>query len=241
MDGRYIEEGHFRLLYYQIMSDLMEETDVPEEVISDAISSIKDYFKWSEGGRFSDLDFNKEDTLCGYIDRYADHGAGLARCKILEALENCRELRSILEKSHLSVVSLGGGPGNDAIGFCSAMSRSHFAGRLVIHVVDKARLWQKCISMVRELLDKGIYGDTSHVFQQGKVALYFSPFTLPGELRYLAMYEFDIVLICQLISFIQWADKRKLIQVKFIIIIIGKFFICIIFILNSCWLTLELP
>lgn len=223
-DGkRSIEENHFRRLYDKVISEFLEQTDdVTEEEIMVAISCIKDSFNRSKGRRFSDLDFNREDILCGYIDRYGPHGAGLARCKVLEALKNCTELASLLAKSRLKVVSLGGGPGNDAIGFCSAMSQSDFAGRLVIHVVDEAKLWQNCISKVRELLDKGNYGDASHLFQQEKVELYFSPFTLPGDLRYLPMHEFDVVLICKLISIMEWPDKKNLVQVKFIIIITEK-------------------
>lgn len=223
-DGkRSSEENHFRRLYDKVISDFLEQTDdLEEEAIMDAISSIKDSFNRSKGGRFSDLDFNREDIFCGYIDRYGPHGAGLARCKVLEALKNCTELASLLTKSRLKVVSLGCGPGNDAIGFCSAMSQSDFAGRLVIHAVDEAKLWQNCISKVTELLDNGNYGDVSHLFQQEKVELYFSPFTLPGDLRYLPMHEFDVVLICKLISIMERPSRRNLVQVKFIIIITKK-------------------
>ncbi|KFM68375.1 hypothetical protein X975_06927, partial [Stegodyphus mimosarum] len=72
--------------------------------------------------RFSGLDFNEPRNRCAYLLRYATCHTGLVRKAMWNIFQ--RELLfvdKLKNKDELNIVSLGGGPGNDILGFCSAL------------------------------------------------------------------------------------------------------------------------
>lgn len=173
-----------------------------------AISAVIESFDYGNGHRFSDIDLKRPDMRCGFVFRYAAHGAALVRCRILEGVRYCPELKSILKKNLLKVVSLGSGPGNDAIGFCSAMRRSNFSGTLEIVMTDAIPNWSEFVDITEQFLGQGDFGEASNLFLQGQVELFYGKreYILPDHLPGLGLLQFDIVLICKLLSIM---NKRK--------------------------------
>lgn len=188
-----VEEYNFRMLYDEVLNFFLNSYNIPDEKISEALTAIKISFHYNKGNKYSDVDYRLPENLCAVLFRYAPHGARLARYKILEAMDQYPELRRILSIPHLKVVSLGGGPGSDAIGFCSAMKRWNFGGTLDICVMDSVAEWLPYINKIREAMMQGVinpsgngfisrFGESSDLFFRGKATLSFYPCTL-GEQR----------------------------------------------------------
>lgn len=214
-DGDYQDAGeisHLRRLYKQVLYFFIEENKIYDKMDA-AISEVITSFKYSEGHRFKEVNFKHADMCCGYIFRYAAHGAALTRCRILEGLDHCNELKSILMKKEVKLVSLGCGPGNDAIGFCSAMRRANFPGTLKILLVDAIENWSDYTLKAKQLLCNGDFGETSEFFQRNQVRLFkFYRCTLPEQLTF-NLSEFDVVLICKLMSIMEIEKHDRFIQV----------------------------
>lgn len=209
-----IEETYFRKLYHKILDDYIRRKNISDEKMAEAISFIIKSFNYKDGGDFSHIDFRRVEMICGYLFRYAPHGAGLTRCRTKEALRSSMQLRSILRKNELNVVSLGGGPGNDAIGFCSAISEFDFAGKLNIHVVDSIVKWSDVLSKAEKFLKEDALGNVSDIFKQGKATLNFTQCRLPGGFRDIPIGQCNIVLICKLFSIIKSEVKTGIVRVS---------------------------
>lgn len=214
--GELEQVNHLRRLYREVLYFYIKDKKISYEAMDAAISAVIVSFRYSEGHRFSEVDYNREDMCCGFIFRYAAHGAALARCRILEGLDRCPELKSILRKKEVTLASLGCGPGNDAIGFCSAMSRAKFSGTLKkIFLVDAISNWSDYAFKAVRLLCQGGFGEVSDLFQRKKVEIVlFRQRTLPEQLNTLRLSQFDVVLICKLMSILNRREVQRLPRVR---------------------------
>lgn len=210
------EEQNFRQLYDQVLDNFLEGKPHAVQSVYKGITAILD--SWRRGCGLSQVDFNDWRIICGYIYRWGPHGAGLARCRILEALENCAELmKLILEREDLEVVSLGGGPLNDVIGFISAMSRFDFKCQLNICVIDCIPQWGDFVEKTEKLLREGEFGDVSNHIKKVK-SISFSKMCLPTDLPELC--EYDVIIICKLINHLEWPDKDEFVKVRFFLVLL---------------------
>lgn len=212
--GEFEQVDHLRRLYMEVLDFYIKEKEISYEAMDESISAVIDSFKYGEGHRFSEVDYNRADMCCGYVFRYAAHGAALARYRILEGLDRCPELKSILRKKEVRLASLGCGPGNDAIGFCSAMSRAKFSGTLKILLVDAISNWKDYAFKAAQLLCNGDFGEVCDLFQRKKVKFCFRRRTLPEQLKTLFLSQFDVVLICKLMSIMNREKQKELAMVR---------------------------
>lgn len=246
-----VEDYNFRLLYDEVLNFYLVRYNIPDEKISEALDPIKISFHYDKENQYGDVDYYScAENISAYLFRYAPHGARLARYRILEAMDNCKDpqLQRILRIPQLKVASLGGGPGSDAIGFCSAMNYFKIVGTVDIVVVDAVAEWLTCINKIKDIMkplgERNPFG--SDLFYQGRAELFFRVCTLgeqrpieqpvqqPGQLPaqqpdpFNLINECDVVLICKLISIMKSESITILIQVSIFIAIhrSSKFGLC---------------
>lgn len=213
------EELNFYKLFTAVLDFLIQRDNIPDENISNSISSIIKSFQFDNGNKFSDVDYGKMENLCGYLYRYATHGAGLVRNRVCDAINNCEALAECLKKPELNIVSLGGGPGNDMVGFCSALYYSQCRSILNLMVVDSVRRWASVLNILEFFVREGNYGDVSELFRQFTVNLSFLQTTLPGntdtdQKYFRSIREADVILIPKLMSILLNEEKIAVIKVS---------------------------
>ena len=99
------EESHFLRLFTTILNAIITIKQLNEMCIGQSIVSIRESFKFHIGPfSFSAIDFTKWKNICGYIYRYASHGAGFARFRILKAMRSCTLVEEVLKRSDLKII-----------------------------------------------------------------------------------------------------------------------------------------
>lgn len=217
-NGEDKEERCFNTLLEMVLDCIIRLKQIPERDIAKSISSIICEFKQGTE-RFSYVDLKKWENICGYLFRYGLHGASLTRIKVLGAIENCSVLQSVLKKRQLRVITLGGGPGNDTIGFCSALQDYHIRSQINVTVVDAAREWSLCVNLINSLIPEGEFGNVSELFNNNNVDMSFLNVQLPGnrnlDKKYFRKLEkTDIILMTKFISSLDWNERRNMIKVN---------------------------
>lgn len=203
------EENYMCQLFTDILNSLMEEYGISDEDMDHSLTEIKKSFHFSEGNRFSNVDYERIKNVCGYLFRYAAHGAGLVRHRVLLAINECEEFRNCLEKPVLNVISLGGGPGNDMVGFCSALYDYRRHGSLNMSVVDSIQQWKSVLDSVTYFVRQHNYGNVSRIFLDLSVNLSFIQTRLPGdegsdESYFTSLRRADIIMIPKLLSILEF-------------------------------------
>lgn len=209
------ETKHFYRLYDQVLDRLKNDAEIADE----AISAILGSFNGFKGG-----DLNTWAKICAHLYRYGAHGAGLAGYRILEALENCARLRLVLDKRYLKVLSVGGGPFNDVIGFLSAMSQvdqwrmdnkqMFYNRKMDIRVSDDTSpLWNDVVKQTARLVREGEFGYVSQYSIYKVRSITFFHGTLPSNL-----HRYDVVIISKFINSLDHAEQFKLMRVSFFIL-----------------------
>lgn len=203
------EEDNFNKLFQAILRNIRSRDQHQENVsdidIASAIKQMKEGFK-----SFTFPDMEQWQNVFGYLFRYAPHGAGLTRNRVLAAVRGSNDLALCLQKTDLSIVSLGGGPGNDIIGFCSALvecvERSQCldtSRKLNITVVDQYSKWSICIDHLNNLVREGEFGNVSRLFRSFSVNMSFFQAEISPNYaeRYLpSLQRADVILMVKLIS-----------------------------------------
>lgn len=213
------DEQHFYNLFQRILEDIRGPTDISDEDVNQAINDINKSFVFNSNN--PPANYSQTKVVCGYLSRYATHTAGLVRTRILEAVCNCLELKSALKKEgELRVVSIGGGPGSDALGFCSALSELGLDGwtSLDITVVDAAEGWRECVTLLDQHLREGEFGSVSKMFKERKVTMSFVQANLPGDPEkdircYDALTKADIILECKMMFRLEFEPRERILKV----------------------------
>lgn len=211
------EEYNFYRLFQRVLDRILDSTRVSFEDVHDAIDEINESFNFEN----PPVDYSRPEVICGYLSRYATHSAGLARTTIVDAGRNCRRLKSVLEKcGELRVVSLGGGPGSDALGFCSALSELGHLGWTSLHitVVDAVEEWRECVTLVDQYLREDEFGSVSRLFRKKDVSMSFVRATLPGNPEvdaecYDALKNADLIIECKFLFRLDFLPRNQIIKV----------------------------
>lgn len=171
--------------------------------------------------------------------RYGLQGAGLTRFRVLNAMRNSRELKEILEKSDLEVVSLGSGPGNDVIGLCSAFSQLNLDS-LRITAVDKFAQFGSFLKLSNVLLKNEYenFGNVSALFRKTNVDLSFLEVDLPGGLEadkeyFDALARADIILLAKLLGILEFRSINNIMEVSLLCFIMNKLYYCGFFLIEN--------
>lgn len=212
MGAREEEEAHFLRLFTDVLNVIIQEKHVDDEDIAKSITEIKYTFLPTQ--TFHETDFTQWKNICAFLYRYGSHGAGFARNRILNAIQNCHVLENVLKKPDLRVICLGSGPGNDAAGLCSALSELQFPESLKLTLVDKFEEWRVCIDHAETFIRKGNYGRISELFQRTTVDLSFIQTDLPGDLESDEEYfeilgEADVIVMSKFLSSLDRSNYGK--------------------------------
>lgn len=207
---------NFRRLYDQVLDSFLAGNPnmVRNSNVNEVLSTT---VLWRGGYGFSRV-YLYDCIICGYIYLNGPSGAGMTRCRILEALENCTQLKPILERKKLKVMSLGGGLLNDVVGFLSAMSHCDFKSKMYIRVVASP-LWRDIVRKSAELLREGNFGDVSdHIHKVKEIS--FVGETLPSS-ALPGLHRYGIVIIYKLVSNFESPGQRfELVQVRFLLLLL---------------------
>lgn len=220
------EEIAFVKLFTEVHNKIQESNNISDDEILFAMNDIKEKYKLlnSEGINFESVVY-----ICAYLRRYGPHSAGLTRCKILQAVDKCTELQEIIyrprsELESLNVVILGGGPGNDVVGLCSALCQRLFSGKLQVTVVDAALQWRNCLELLYSILSvQGMeFGDASRIFKENLILKFqhykFLPYhrTNPRNTTiYSTLESADIILTCKFFTGMNFNTVDGILQVIF--------------------------
>lgn len=226
------EEAHFLRLFTKVLNAIINEKHVDDEDISESITDMKYSFLPSQ--TFHETDFTQWKNICAFLYRYASHGAGFARNRILNAIQNCQVVANVLQKPYLKIICLGSGAGNDAVGLCSALSELQFPKSLKLTLIDKFEEWSSCIELAKRFIEEENFGKVSELFQNTGVELSFIQIDLPGDPESDKKYfeilgEADVIVMSK---FLTSLDRSNYGEHEKTIIKVNAFLIFLVFIQN---------
>lgn len=201
------EENHFLRLFTHILNVIIDVKGIQDEEIGKSITYIARSLNFSDKTtHFSDIDLAKFENIAAYLYRWGRLGAGLARFKILNAARNCKTLEEKLKKRNLNIICLGAGPGNDAIGFLSALSELYYPENLAITLVDKFKEWFFCTKLTDVFIKEDNFVKVSELCKKTKVELFYIDTDIerkqaPKNEDYLQdLSKADAIIICRMIT-----------------------------------------
>ncbi|GIY03975.1 uncharacterized protein CEXT_515441 [Caerostris extrusa] len=135
---------------------------------------ISNYRLVKKGRLPSEIDYTKKDICLAYLHRYAICHASLVAEVVIDIFESSSSsiLTSKLDKRKLNVMFLGGGPGNDFVGFLTALNgRCDRLFDLDVTIVDKMSGWEDIFTeTVKELRKgEGSYEKVGSIFDEVNV------------------------------------------------------------------------
>lgn len=216
-------------LFREVIDKIISDNRYEEKKVNSAISKMKEeiHLGHKKGFRkFHGINFCKPENRCAYLRCFAICYTGLVKKAIWnffnENNSSCKKASNIILDSNLrKVLSLGGGPGNDLIGFCSAVQEtSNNIKELDLKIVDINDDWISVFTEILRTASKANFGSLSALMRRVKIntgflqrnlseAKIFEDVTLSNTL-----HEVDIVLMVKLASFIPEQELEKLIQVR---------------------------
>ncbi|GIY58543.1 uncharacterized protein CDAR_607751 [Caerostris darwini] len=149
------------LFYERLLIDLMIKYSVTfSDVTRSAQQVISNYRQIDNGELPSDIDYTKKDNCLAYLHRYALCHMALVTEAVTDIFESSSStiLTSKLGSKTLNVVFLGGGPGNDFVGFLTALNGRHDRlSDLDVTIVDKMSGWEDIFTETINKLRKDSY------------------------------------------------------------------------------------
>ncbi|XP_015915916.2 uncharacterized protein [Parasteatoda tepidariorum] len=203
----------------KLLSDALnivrKEIEVENTAVEKAYNEIKTAFKSSQ---FTKLNFNNSDYLLTYFSIYAAFNTKLTYNRFLDAFKNCKQLQETVKKQNLNIISLGGGPGTDIIGFCSALQEfltqevKNYCSTINISVADIFKRWASFYNVIEFLIREGCYGNVSSLFKSKIVSSSFMTVDLVSE-EQPCKYTYDlgtadIVLLVRVLDILNFQETK---------------------------------
>lgn len=218
-------------LYREVVDEIMLIKKLQESKVNVALDEMKqEIFLGHKKGfrRFRGIDFNKPKNCCGYLRRYAVCHTGLVKQIMWKFFKNKKNSvvsklakNEIVKENHLKVVSLGGGPGNDMVGFCSALQEIfHSTTEIDIYVIDVSKGWETVFPTILRKAATGNFGSFTEFVKKIKINTGFMEADLTSKgifenkLLSNCLAEADIVLMVKLTSFLPDTEAGDLIHVS---------------------------
>lgn len=218
-------------LYRKVVDEIMLINKLGESKVNVALDEMKqEIFLGHKKGfrRFRGIDFNKPKNCCGYLRRYAVCHTGLVKQIMWKFFKNKKNSvlsklakNEIVKENHLKVVSLGGGPGNDMVGFCSALQEIfHSTTEIDIYVIDVSKGWETVFPTILRKAATGNFGSFTEFVKKIKINTGFMEADLTSKgifenkLLSNCLAEADIVLMVKLTSFLPDTEAGDLIHVS---------------------------
>ncbi|GFY48874.1 uncharacterized protein TNIN_494101 [Trichonephila inaurata madagascariensis] len=208
--------------YEKLLDDISELSSVTPTNISDSIMNImKNYASIQSGKLPEDIDYNDISNCLGYLHRYAACHTALVWVTLTTVFNS--SLSSVLTPKFsgngLDVMFLGGGPGNDFVGFLNALYGKH-KNLLYIYVtvVDRKTGWNNIFLKTIEKLKEGDYGPSSRIFEDVCVIPTFIDFDLKNSVEQndnlkTKLQNASIVFLVKFLSHVSDNDKLLVLQI----------------------------
>lgn len=213
------EDWKIAELYRTIVDDLMADKKLEESDVDWAISKMKEDINLGHknGFRRFRINFCKATNRCAYLRRYAVCHTGLVKQAIWRIFTRKRNTHArdiIFATSRLKVASLGGGPGNDLVGFCSALQETtNTIKELDLKVVDVGQGWVSTFPSILKRASNSDFGSLSSLLKKMKIETSFIQADLISDEVYKdgtslssVLAEANVVLMVKLLSFL--SDKE---------------------------------
>ncbi|GIY42894.1 uncharacterized protein CEXT_608271 [Caerostris extrusa] len=145
------------LLFYELLlTDMMVKFSVASSDVRISVQHLISNYRLVNNGQLpSEIDYTKKDNCLAYLHRYAICHAAFVAEAVTDIFESSSStiLTSKLDSKTLNVVFLGGGPGNDFVGFLTALNgRCDRLFDLDVTIVDKMSGWEDIFTeTVKEL------------------------------------------------------------------------------------------
>ncbi|GFT60775.1 uncharacterized protein NPIL_47671 [Nephila pilipes] len=208
--------------YEELLNTLIQRYGVRENDLQSAIQHlVYNYSHLTHGKTPEDLDYNYLSNCLGYLHRYAACHTALVLSVMIRMFHKCPPpaIRKLLAlKNDLNLVCIGSGPGNDLVGFLSALYGKHFGLLdMDVTIVDKMAGWETVFQETIRRLKLGELGNVGKIFKDLKVNTSF----LLGDMKYpdswsnnlkQKLINADIMLISKFLSIVPDADKFRILK-----------------------------
>lgn len=216
-------------LYRQVVDDIMSCHKLREMYVDSAIQAMKEeIFQGHKKGfrRFHGIDFCKPVNCCGYLRRYAVCHTGLVKhimWNFFTHADPCSAFATfeITQRKHLKIITLGGGPGNDLVGFCSALREiPNGVKELDMYIVDVSEGWNVVFPKILRKAKDTDFGSFSHFVKEMKINTGFMAADLTASNMFknktllATLRKVDVVLMVKLTSFLSDTVTADLINVS---------------------------
>lgn len=217
-------------LYREVVDVIMSSNSLRENQVDSAISEMKEEIHQGHRKgfrRFRRINFSKPANCCGYLRRYAICHTGLVKELIWNFFTSqdafCDVARKeITTKNHLKIISLGGGPGNDLVGFCSALQEiPNSVKELDLYIVDVCKGWQPVFPAILRKAKDTDFGSFSRFLKKVKINIGFMEADLTAHGMFknatlaTTLKEVDLVLVVKVTSFLSDGEAGNLISVSY--------------------------
>ncbi|GBN21655.1 hypothetical protein AVEN_130184-1, partial [Araneus ventricosus] len=141
------DDKHVIFIFYKTLSiKLLRKFSIRHlDIITSVQHLISNYSQVSYGILPTEINYAKKSHCVGYLHRYAACHAALVFDAVSDIFDPSSSdiLSPKLHKKSMNVMFLGGGPGNDLVGFLTALySHHHHLFDLDVTVVDKMSGWE---------------------------------------------------------------------------------------------------
>ncbi|PRD23100.1 UNVERIFIED_CONTAM: hypothetical protein NCL1_47306 [Trichonephila clavipes] len=222
--------------YEKLLDDISELSSVTPSNISDSIKKIMMNYRSIQRGKLpEDIDYNDISNCLGYLYRYAACHTALVWVTLTTVFNS--SMSSVLTPKFsgngLEVVFLGGGPGNDFVGFLNALYGKHKnLFYIYVTVVDRKTGWNNIFLKTVEKLKQGDYGPASRIFEDVCVIPTFINFDLKNSVERNDMLKTklqsaSIVFLVKFLSHVSDNDKLLVLQNIVEFMKTGAILICI--------------
>ncbi|XP_055934504.1 uncharacterized protein LOC129963930 isoform X1 [Argiope bruennichi] len=171
-------EHAFLLQFYETLVDeLMGKFSIGHLDIRSSLQyMISNHRRVVKGQLPSETDYCNISYCLGYLHRYAACHSVLISDSVSAILNSSSSyvLNTKLSREQLNVMFLGGGPGNDFVGFLTALhSYRDYLLNLDVTVVDKMSGWEDVFNETVQKLKKSGYGKVYHIFDDVAITTSF--------------------------------------------------------------------
>lgn len=214
----------FHNLWCKVALELQKYEKLSSEDVRGAIEKLKDPFRKERvSSDFSKIDFENPTNCCAYLVRLATCHTSLTRFATEEFLVgNGIDPQLFIDEltrgsGQLSIVSLGGGPGTDAIGFCNALAFLCPVKRANVCVMELWKYWRTALRETINVIGSKIAGEHSDFFGEMEVLFEFQQVDLTAEVsdaHLKRIREADVILMVKFVSILDGACKEDLLRVS---------------------------
>ncbi|CAL1274014.1 unnamed protein product [Larinioides sclopetarius] len=203
--------------YDELVTDLTVRYSVQDNEIEKAIGCLVSCHRHMRCGRSPNYcDYNNICYCIGYLHQYASCHSCMVLTVIYELWRSSRiEIFYLRIKNTLDVTFIGSGPGNDFVGFLSAIHGMRgFVLNMNVTIVDKMQSWENVVLATDEKLRNGGCGKAGNVYKNVNVRISFLKsditkslvFDLPLQTN---LKTTDVVFLVKMLSTVPDEDKRS--------------------------------